>query len=576
MAFQNFFATKLYTDIGASDTTITLEIAPTATSGRLTLEARNPTQREIVKYTGVSGNMITGVTRGQGGTTAKSHLKNALVEMNATGEDLQDLYDAFASFSASNNSWLTGLPSVSSVSSNTQHSYNVTFTSTVAAMLSPGMRLRTTRTVAAPTQCTSLNGTTNYFNKTSPSGMTFTDDFVALGWFKFLSYPTAGSSEYLMSRYTGTGGWVLRIDDTGTIVLAGYNGSSANFSLVGSNQSVPLNKWVHITAQLDMSSFTATATTSYIMIDGVSVPSVVARGGTNPTTLTQTGNLEIGSRNGGNELANVKVAQAAVFNQKITQATAIGYMSQGLAGTETGLISAYSFNNTLNDLNTVTANNLTAQGSAVATEADSPFGCQANDTISSTLDYAIVTAVSGSTVTVQVPEGCTIPTTGGVSATAYSFSKAPYAMPTSRTKWSIQSLARVDGSQGSPVSGTIYNPKGLFIALPTGKWKVYYSTAFQLERAASGSTDGTIFYTTTNLSTAGEVPGSRCSSYISSGTSLLLMPVFTRIFEYSTSSLQILYSNFNNSAAYSAVSIGPRGDWTNFGGFLTEAENAYL
>lgn len=90
MAYQNFFAAKLYTDIGSSDTTITLDTAPTATSGRMVLEARNPTQREIIKYSGVSGNQLTGVLRGQGGTTAKPHLKNALIEMNVTAEDLDD------------------------------------------------------------------------------------------------------------------------------------------------------------------------------------------------------------------------------------------------------------------------------------------------------------------------------------------------------------------------------------------------------------------------------------------------------------------------------------------------------
>lgn len=90
MGYQNFFATRLFTDIGAADTTITLENPPTPTSGRLTLEARNTSKREIISYTGVSGNDITGVTRGVGGTTATTHQKNALVEMNVTAEDLTD------------------------------------------------------------------------------------------------------------------------------------------------------------------------------------------------------------------------------------------------------------------------------------------------------------------------------------------------------------------------------------------------------------------------------------------------------------------------------------------------------
>ena len=90
MAYQNFYTTKLYTDVSAADTTITLETPPTATSGRLVLEARNVSKREVIKYTGVSGNQVTGVLRGQGGTTAQTHLANTLVEMNLTAEDLED------------------------------------------------------------------------------------------------------------------------------------------------------------------------------------------------------------------------------------------------------------------------------------------------------------------------------------------------------------------------------------------------------------------------------------------------------------------------------------------------------
>ena len=90
MGYQNFFATRLFTDIGAADTTITLENPPTPTSGRLVLEARNTSKREIISYTGVSGNDITGVTRGVGGTSATDHAKNSLVEMNVVAEDLSD------------------------------------------------------------------------------------------------------------------------------------------------------------------------------------------------------------------------------------------------------------------------------------------------------------------------------------------------------------------------------------------------------------------------------------------------------------------------------------------------------
>jgi microcystin-dependent protein len=90
MAYQNFYATRLSTDIGSSDTSFAVDIAPSVSAGRLVLEARNPTQREIISYTGLSVNTLTGVTRGVGGTTAKAHTKGSLVEMNLTADDLTD------------------------------------------------------------------------------------------------------------------------------------------------------------------------------------------------------------------------------------------------------------------------------------------------------------------------------------------------------------------------------------------------------------------------------------------------------------------------------------------------------
>jgi hypothetical protein len=327
---------------------------------------------------------------------------------------------------------------------NGQRSYNITFNGVnYTDRVNPATRLRFVRTVAAPTQSTALNGTTQYWNNTSPNKMTFTDDFAVSAWVKVAAYPTSGFST-LVSRYNGTSGWSLLIDTDGVVYLVGYNGGTANFSRVLSVQSIPLNSWVHVTAQLDMSAFSATPTTSYIMFDGVDIPATVNRGGTNPTALVQAGNIEVGSRNGGVDRFNGKVAQVAVFSAKVTQATMRGYISQGLTGSETNLASAWSFNGAATDLNTTTPNNLTAQNGALATNADSPFGGQADGTISSTVDYAINQAQSytggNTTFTVQVPEGCTIPTTGGVTSVSYSSVKAPYGFPSKRSKWEIVSL----------------------------------------------------------------------------------------------------------------------------------------
>lgn len=368
--------------------------------------------------------------------------------------------------------WLPITGSISAVTYNGNRSYSLTTSSDNSGSISPGMRLRTTRTVSAPTQCASLNGTNNYFSRASASlgtTMNFTDDFVVSAWVKLSSY----ADGTIISRYNGTNGWELLLLANGTLLLRGFNGGVGNISSVASYQSVPLNKWVHITAQLDMSAFTATTTTSYLMIDGVDVPATVTRQGTNPTSLVQAGDLQVGARNG-TLLFPGKIAQVAIFNSKVTQATMQGYMSQGLSGSETSLISAYSFNNSITDLNTTSANNLTNNNSTSITNADSPFGGQADGTISATKDYCIVQTASASTLVVQVPEGCTIPTSGGVSACSYSSFKNPYGFPGQRGKFLVQAQYKVDSSTTSNANYGPFQSGGFALTVPIGSFDVGY------------------------------------------------------------------------------------------------------
>lgn len=501
MSFQNFYSSKISNDIGAGDSTITVDSAPTSTSGRMVLEARNPTQREIIKYTSVSGNILQGVTRGQGGTSAKSHLKGALIQQNATAEDLQDLYDAFDSFSATNNDWRSLVATPNTITNNGNHSYSMVFNSVdLTSTLSPGMRLMTQRTVPAPTQCTSLNGTTQYWSKSSPSGMTFTDDFVAGAWIRLSSYPSSWGA--IASMFDGTSGWSFDINNSGQLRLVGLNGGVGNNSSVLSSQSLPLNKWVYVTAQLDMSAFTATSTTSYVMFDGVDVPATVSRAGTNPTSLTQAGNLNIGAQTGLLYFPG-KIAQVFVSSAKIPQANIQTLYSQGLTSsliTSNNIISAYSFDGNANDLNTTNANNLTAAGSATATNADSPFGTQASGLISSTLDYAIIQAATFSTnttLTVQVPEGCTIPTSGGVSAISYSSVKAPYGFPAQRGKWVLkrQTLSSNVVTVGS---GGTYADTKIGLLVPVGAWAAHYSASYYSDVGGSTGREQTVTLSTSS------------------------------------------------------------------------------
>lgn len=381
-----------------------------------------------------------------------------------------------AETAAGNWNLLNSAPSAVSYLGN--RSYQLTFTnSNLTTLINPGTKLRTTRTANAPTQSTSLNGSTQYFSRASGSltGVTFTDDFVASAWIKLTSFPAAAAE--IITRYNGTSGWQFEILSNGTVQILGRNAAAGNYSLINSYQSLDLNKWYHVAAQLDMSAFTATTTTSYIMIDGENIASFVARGGTNPTALVQAGNLEIGATNGGATPFTGKLAQVALYNAKVTQANVIATISQGLTGSETSLISAWSFNNSINDLN-ANANNLTAQGSAVATNADSPFGGQDDGTISATLDYMIVQKTvysTDSTITVQVAEGCTIPTTGGVSAVSYSAARTPYGFPSDSNKFVIITTVKQTVSTSGNTTNTVYNPGGINISLPIGAWRLGYA-----------------------------------------------------------------------------------------------------
>ena len=381
---------------------------------------------------------------------------------------------------SSDGGWTPISGSISAVTYNGNRSYTLTTSSDNTANVSPGMRLRTTRTVSAPTQSASLNGSTQYFSKSSPAGMTFTDDFVVSAWVKLNSYGAVGT---IAARFNGTNGWALVVTATGQIELEGYNAGGGNYSLIASYQSIPLNRWVHVTAQLDMSSFTATTTTSYVMIDGLDVPIQLARAGTNPTALVQAGNLEIGSRNGGVQPFLGKIAQVAIYSAKVTQANIRATISQGLVGNETSLISAYSLSNSVTDLS-ANANNLTAQGSAATTNADSPFGGQSGGSISSTLDYAIVQKITTSTITVQVAEGCTIPSSGGVSAVSYSNVKSPYGMPTTTGKWAIDYwwLTAMNGTLSTAwnnLSG------GASFSVPTGVYRLIFEAEMYNQSAAT-------------------------------------------------------------------------------------------
>lgn len=386
--------------------------------------------------------------------------------------------------------WITAEATPNTVTANGNRSYDLVFNSLdLTDTLSPGMRLKTTRTSTAPTQCTTLNGTTQYFKNTAPASMTFTDDFTVSAWIKVAGYPAAGSIGTIASRSNNTSGWYFAINEYGQLILNGINAAIGNYSRVTCHQSVPLNRWVHVAAQLDMSTFTATTTTSYVMIDGLDVPAAVTRAGTNPTALIQAGDLNIGSFNSGSFFFNGSIAQAAIYNAKVTQSTILASMNQTLTGSETSLVSGYTFNNVITDL---TGNNtLTAVGSAVATTSDSPFTVSVQGVPTGTTDYAVITKTAfstNSTITVQVPEGNTIPTTGGVSALSYSTQEVPYGFILNRLRWRV--TCTVGSLQSVSIGATTtYYPALPKLSVPVGRWTIGYDGCIYQSSTVSGLRD---------------------------------------------------------------------------------------
>lgn len=392
---------------------------------------------------------------------------------------------------------------------NGNRGYDVTLPGVnLISKLSEGMRLKFKRTVTAPVQSANFNGTTQYFDKSSPNKLTFTDDFAAGAWIKVSSYQAAT----IISRMNGSSGWQLSIGSDGRLGLIGYNAASGNFSEVKSLQSVPLNKWIYVNGQLDMSAFTATSTTSYLMIDGVDVPAAVARGGTNPTALVQAGNLQVGALGGTNFFAG-RIAQPWVSSAKITQAVAKNFMNQGLSGTETNIASAFSLSGNANDLDTSTPNNLTAIAS-VGYVTDSPFalGAETMET-PGTIEYAVITSKpaysTDTTFSVQVPVGCSLPTSGGIDSLYYSGDDTPYGFPRNKNRWAIEARYRLANSQSSPATQQWYAILSAQIAANPGKWIGEMQGSTWGERASAGFIDPEVTLSTvgsSSTSNTGNLP----------------------------------------------------------------------
>lgn len=286
--------------------------------------------------------------------------------------------------------------------------------------ISKGARIKIPRGTPAQAKSAKLNGTSQYWDKPSPLGLTFTDDFSVGAW---IYVESLGGNQQIISRWNGTNGWYLFIDSTGKLILNGVNNGVNNYNRVLTRDALPLKRWVHVAAQLDMSAYSISDTTSYILVDGVRVPCSVFRSGTNPTALVQAGNLQIGASNGSSYF-NGSIAQAWISPTKTTIENVRNLMNQELNDTiitENNIVSAYSFNDSANDLNTTNPNNLSPMNGVTSDNLSSPFSKEAFGVVI----RDPVFADGDTTVTIQTHPAYAVPNSP-LAAASISGMQSPY------------------------------------------------------------------------------------------------------------------------------------------------------
>lgn len=410
-------------------------------------------------------------------------IDNILEHANQDGTLItQAVRDALNLDSGSSDGWTPFGYSLTSITALGNRSYTAVVSGVdTTGTTSVGMRLKLPRTVTAPTGSITLNGTTQYANKTSPSGMTFTDDFTISAWIKLSAYTASG----IASRHNGTTGFYLNLLATGQLIMRSQNGAGAKDTT--SYQSIPLNKWVHVAGSQDVSG------ASYKMyIDGVEVPSSTTGTGTG---ITQAGDLQIGATT---TLAvpsfSGQLAQVAIYSAVLTAATIRASMNQTLTGSETSLVSAYKLDQAsgLTDL-AATGNTLTAQGSPSYSTTQTPFTNSVTGTsvTAGTTNYGIIMAQTFSTnttYTIQIPEGETLPTTGGIGTVSYSTQKTPYGFISDESKWTLTTISRGSNiNNGASTGDTYYNVGSMSLSVPVGVFKLTANINVQATMGAATS-----------------------------------------------------------------------------------------
>lgn len=330
------------------------------------------------------------------------------------------------------------------------------------SQFSAGMRGYIDRSISPPTQCTDLESTTlqQFWTRASASvsGISFTDDYTLEGWAKPESY--TGSGQSIVSRRTAvTSGFDLRVSGNGEIELLGLSGG--NYRVFSTYEALPLDRWSHVAGVMDMS-----AATGLVYVNGYS-KTVAAQNSGSPSSITQSGDLQVGAYTGGNQYFDGKVSDVRIWSTKRTAAQIADNMNIVLTGSETNLVGYWKFNGNGND-STTNANNLTATGTGTtptATNADNPMNSR---------EFFIIhdVALSGSDTLLTVFTGLNynIPNTS-LSNFHFSTDDRCYGFP-DESNWYHEVIIRTDSASLGALSSGSWVNSGRTIDFGIGKWKL--------------------------------------------------------------------------------------------------------
>lgn len=288
--------------------------------------------------------------------------------------------------------------------------FTATVPANVTSTLWPGMKLGVTRATVPPTQCMSFAvASSQYAQNTTSTGLTFTSAFTAEAWVYLNSYQ---SDATVISRYNSTG-WLLRI--ASGLPEIDYMGTGTNTNFQAYNV-LPLHQWVHIAGVI--SSVSGKTGAIYINGQSVTTQSVVSTA----TTLVQAGNIAVGALGAsGAQYFDGYISEARVWSVAQTATQIQSNMAINCVGTETNLVALYQGGGNFNDA-TTNANNLTAVGGAIATQAANPYN---------PIEYGVINTLSYSspntTITLDMGTGSTLPN-ATLNSAIYSITEVPYGI----------------------------------------------------------------------------------------------------------------------------------------------------